>query len=68
MVRLLVDGMPTRRFTMQTNPPPQLASAVTADAIRSLSHERYAAKSAEEIAAFIAKKYRSHAVPTTSRA
>ncbi|MCH7689334.1 MAG: hypothetical protein IH899_22110 [Planctomycetes bacterium] len=66
MVRLLSDGMPTRRFTLETFPPPKSTSGVTAEAIRSLSRERYATKSTEEIVALIAKKYRSQSAPRTS--
>ncbi|MCH7687282.1 MAG: type IV secretion system DNA-binding domain-containing protein [Planctomycetes bacterium] len=39
LVRLLVDGMPTRRLTMETCAPPERQSRVTADAIRFLFPE-----------------------------
>jgi Type IV secretion-system coupling protein DNA-binding domain len=47
-LRLLVDGQPSRAFSVETLPPPrQLHDVLRAEIIRRLSHQRYASRSAD---------------------
>ncbi len=57
-VRLLIEGTPSRPFSMRTLPPARIADHVRTDIIRRMSRQRYARPAAqveEEIAAALAR-------------